>query len=49
MYADFPFGLIHTANKDRMLDGACQGLATESNLVILSKTPIAMNGHPGAR
>ncbi len=47
MYADFPFGLIHTANKDRMLDGACQGLATESNLVILSKTPIAMNGHPG--
>ena len=47
MYADFPGGLIHTGNKDRMLDGACQGMATEANLVILSKTPIAMNGHPG--
>ena len=49
MYADFPGGLIHLGNKDRMLDGACQGLATESNLVILSKMPIAMNGHPGPR
>ncbi len=46
-YADFPGGLIHLGNKDRMLDGACQGFATGSNLVIQSKMPIAKNGHPG--
>ncbi len=46
-YADFPGGLIHLGNKDRMLDGACQGLATESNLIIQGKMPIMKNGHPG--
>lgn len=47
MYADFPGGLVHLGNRDRILDSACQELATEANLVILSKSPIEMNGHPG--
>jgi hypothetical protein len=46
-YADYPVGLIHPGNKDPMLDGACQGMATEARLVILSKMPITIDGHPG--
>jgi hypothetical protein len=46
-YADFPSGLIHAGNKDPILDGACQGWAAESQLTILSKASISVNGHPG--
>ena len=46
-YADYPVGLIHLGNKDPMLDDACQGMATEARLVILSKMPITIDGHPG--
>jgi hypothetical protein len=46
-YADYPGGFIHPGNRDPMLDGACQGMATEARLVILSKMPISINGHPG--
>ena len=46
-YADYPVGLIHSGNRDPMLDGACQGMATEARLVILSKMAITINGHPG--
>ncbi len=46
-YADYPVGLIHTGNRDSMLDDACQGMATEARLVILSKMPITIKGHPG--
>ena len=30
-YADYPVGLIHTGNRDSMLDDACQGMATEAS------------------
>jgi hypothetical protein len=46
-YADYPGGLIHLGNRDSLLDVACQGWATEKQLVILSKMSIWLNGHPG--
>ena len=47
MYADYPPHLIHAGNRDGGLDGACQGMVSEAQLVTLSKVPITLNGHPG--
>ncbi len=47
LYADYPAALIHPGNRDPMLDGACQGMATEAKLVILAKVPMSLNSHPG--
>jgi hypothetical protein len=47
MYADYPAHPIRFGNKDAILDGACQGMATEGQLLISNKLTIAINGHPG--
>ncbi len=44
-YIDLPAG--PPRNQNARLDGACRKMATQSQLVIRSKMPIAINGHPG--
>jgi hypothetical protein len=47
LYADYPPDLIQRGNTDAGLEGACQGMAREGRLTLLSEKTIAMNGHPG--
>lgn len=47
MYADYPQSHVQSTSADEILDGACDGAASNINGRVISKTPITIGNHPG--